>query len=148
MSAIVISALCIKPLNLEQLKEHVILFNSLLAKYGTPCLTQGNQYFYVLMYYEFTTSIDYHINLSVGVGDDVAQFVRDCLDVHKIAIRPIEQGYFCCKSVVSEAADLQAKAAARLVLQQYTNQLLGPLINVAVFSVIRAKGVTESSNDT
>jgi len=34
---------------------------------------------------------------------------------------------------------LQARAANRLVLQQYTNQLLGPLINVAVLSFIKNK---------
>lgn len=43
-----------------------------------------------------------------------------------------------CASTVSETVDLQAQAAARLVLQHYSNQLLGPLINLAVFATIKA----------
>lgn len=43
ISAIVISTLFVKPLNLEQLVGHVIIFNKLLADYGTPSLTQGKE---------------------------------------------------------------------------------------------------------
>jgi hypothetical protein len=35
--------------------------------------------------------------------------------------------------------DLQARAAARLVLQQYTNQLLANLINLALVAYVQEK---------
>lgn len=79
------------------------------------------------------------------VGDDVVQFVKDCLDAHKLVIRTSLQGLYSCQSAITEIKDLQSRAAARLVLQQYTNQLLGPLINVALFGLIRGKYPTETS---
>jgi glycerol-3-phosphate O-acyltransferase len=46
VSAILMSALSVnKQLNIDQLVEYVVLFNSVLKKYGTPCLVQGNNYF-------------------------------------------------------------------------------------------------------
>ena len=38
-----------------------------------------------------------------------------------------------------ETKDLQSQSAVRLVMQQYSNQILGPLINLAVFGLIYAK---------
>ena len=45
VSAILMSALSVnKQLNIDQLVEYVVLFNSVLKNYGTPCLVQGNNY--------------------------------------------------------------------------------------------------------
>jgi hypothetical protein len=45
ISAILMSALSVnKQLTIEQLVQYVVLFNSVLKKYGTPCLVQGNNY--------------------------------------------------------------------------------------------------------
>lgn len=70
---------------------------------------------------------------------EVEQHVRDCLDVHKLTFRLDPQGVYAYKPNVPESADLQARAAARLALQSYTNQLLSPLINVALFSYLKSK---------
>ncbi|XP_059350786.1 dihydroxyacetone phosphate acyltransferase-like [Daphnia carinata] len=119
VSAIVMSALTVnKQLGIEQLAQLVILMNSLLAKYGTPCLIQN---------------------------ESAVQSVKDCLDVHKLIIHPATDGLFSCQTTLREGEDVQTEAANRLVLQQYTNQLLGPLINVAVFSLIEASDPQESN---
>ncbi|KAK4003010.1 dihydroxyacetone phosphate acyltransferase isoform X1 [Daphnia magna] len=120
VSAIVMSALTVnKQLDIEQLVQLIVLMNSLLAKYGTPCLIQN---------------------------ESVVQSVKDCLDVHKLIIHPVADGFFSCQTALREGEDVQTQAADRLVLQQYTNQLLGPLINVAVFSLIEASDPKEPNN--
>ncbi|XP_046442213.1 dihydroxyacetone phosphate acyltransferase-like isoform X2 [Daphnia pulex] len=120
VSAVLMSALSVnKQLNIDQLVEYVVLFNSVLKKYGTPCLVQD---------------------------DTVVQAIKDCLDAHKLIIFRASNEFFSCQPAISEGADIQILAADRLVLQQYTNQLLGPLINVAVFGIIEAKCARESSD--
>lgn len=84
--------------------------------------------------------------LPLFVDESVVQSVKDCLDVHKLIIHPVADGFFSCQTALREGEDVQTQAADRLVLQQYTNQLLGPLINVAVFSLIEASDPKEPSN--
>ena len=66
----------------------------------------------------------------------VIDSVRDCLDAHKLIFRCDSQGHYSYQPV-EKPKDLQGRAAARLVVQQYTNQLLAPLINIAVYGLIQ-----------
>ena len=66
----------------------------------------------------------------------VIDSVRDCLDAHKLIFNCDSQGRYSYQPV-EKPKDLQGRAAARLVVQQYTNQLLAPLINIAVYGLIR-----------
>ena len=65
--------------------------------------------------------------------------IKECLDAHKHALQCDRQTVYSCKMPLPESADLQGRAAAHLVVQSYTNQMLGPLINLATFGYIQSK---------
>ena len=69
---------------------------------------------------------------------DVIDSVKDCLDAHKLIFRSDTHGRYSYNPA-EKPKDLQTHAAARLVVQQYTNQLLAPLINIAVYGLIHHK---------
>lgn len=51
ISAIVSAVLSVKQLELQQLVDYVVLFNSLLAKYGTSCFIQGKFFNKLVIYF-------------------------------------------------------------------------------------------------
>lgn len=109
MSSLLLLALSVKELQMEQLVQQVIALNSCLSTFATPCMIPG----------------------------DVGATIEECLDIHQLKIVRDEQGRYCYPSIEQLNPDLQSWAANRLVLQQYTNQVLGPLINVAVFAYLK-----------
>ena len=137
-----ISLLTNKPLQFEQIVSHVELFNLVLTTHGTPCLKQGMIHPILFKYCE---NLINSLMLNTQTGENLIQYVRDCLVVHKAIIHCDGDGMYNCAPALSNTNDLQARAAAHLVLQQYSNQLLGPLINIAVFSIINSNEITDSS---
>ena len=66
--------------------------------------------------------------------------MKDSLEVHKLTFHlDPKNNCYDYRPALPESAELQTRAAARLALQSYTNQLLAPLINVAVFCYIKRK---------
>lgn len=125
------ATLSLRRLELEELVKTFRLFNDLLTRFATPCLLKC----------ELITALQNqtHSNATglLFLGDMV-DTIKECLDIHRSNLKVDNSGRYYYEPVC-KTNDLEGRAAARIVLQQYTNQLLGPLINLAVFGYIRAK---------
>lgn len=71
------------------------------------------------------------------LAGDVRNVIISNLELHKQVIAVDSKGYYCCQQALDNAQDLQSRAATRLIMQNYSNQLLGPLINVAVYATVK-----------
>jgi len=111
ISAVLLSILSVQQMDLKQLSQQFALFNSCLAKFATPCLIQG----------------------------DLQESIEECLSVHKSKIDSNDQGRYRYAPIGEHSQDLQSRAASRLALQLYSNQVLAPLINVALFAYLKPK---------
>ena len=71
--------------------------------------------------------------------DDLQKNIKECISVHQLKIVRNDLGRYSYASIEEQSQDLQSRAASRLTLQLYTNQMLAPLINVAIYAFLKSK---------
>lgn len=70
---------------------------------------------------------------------DLKETIKECVSIHQSKIVGRDQGHYSYAPIEDHSQDLQSRAASRLALQLYTNQVLGPLINVAFFAYLKPR---------